>query len=165
LEGLMDDNGAMANYQKAIELNEKQKTKSEWPLINVSAFYNRKNQPDLALEYSQKAIAINPHADAAHCEAAKAYATRKEYGPAARALEEAVKFNPGASKYRYMLSNTYRRLGRIPESEREMAIFRKLQSEEVDLFHRISGTQKDGTAAGSQDEARKPPEAPSFKSP
>jgi protein O-GlcNAc transferase len=164
LEALMDDDGAMANYQKAIALNEKQKTKSEWPFINVSAFYNRKNQPDLALAYSQKAIAINPHSDAAHFEAAKAYASRKEYEPAAKALEEAVKFNPGASKYRYMLSNTYRRLGRIPESEREMAAFRKLQTEEVDLFRRVSGKEKDGVAAGAQDEARKPAEPPAYKS-
>jgi len=163
LEALMDDEGAMAHYQKAIALNEKQKAPSEWPYINVSAFYNRKNQPDLALAYSQKAIAVNPRSDAAHFEAAKAHATRKEYEQAAKSLEEAVKFNPGSTKYRYMLSNTYRKLGRIEESRREMEVFRKLQSEELELFHRASRKRMGGVPARPENEAHRPPEDPAYK--
>jgi tetratricopeptide (TPR) repeat protein len=162
LEAVLDDDGAMANYQKAIELNEKQKAKSEWPYINVSAFYNRKNQAGLALEYSQKAIAINPQSDAAHFEAAKAYTTRKEYEPAARALEAAVRTNPASSRYHYLLSNTYRKLDRIPESQKEMDVFRKLQSDELEAFRRTPGKQKDSAPAASQSEERKAVDVPTY---
>src|SRR4029077_6414062 len=49
LEALGDDAGAVAEYQKAIALNDERKVTFSSPLVNLSAYYNRTSDPAKAL--------------------------------------------------------------------------------------------------------------------
>ena len=129
LEGMGDDKAALANYEKAFELMERQGRKSEWPYINVCAMYNRLNEPERALPYCQKAIDVNPQNDRAFFEAARAQMAQKNWEQAAKALQSAIGNNPRYAKYHYVLSTVYRKIGKAAESEREMATFQKLSGQ------------------------------------
>lgn len=129
MEGMGDDKAALANYEKAFQLMERQGRKSEWPYINVCAMYNRRNEPERALEYCQTAIEINPKNDRAFFEAARAYMAQKNWEQAARALQSAIGDNPRYAKYHYVLSTVYRKIGKAVESEREMAAFQGLSGQ------------------------------------
>ncbi|MBZ5514284.1 MAG: tetratricopeptide repeat protein [Acidobacteriia bacterium] len=129
MEGMGDDNAALASYEKAFELMARQGQKSEWPYINVCAMYNRRNEPVRALGYCQNATAINPKSVSAFFETAKAHMARGDWDAAAKALQRSVELNPRYPKFHYVLATVYRKLGKRTESEREMATFRELSAQ------------------------------------
>jgi tetratricopeptide (TPR) repeat protein len=126
MEGMGDDQAALANYEKAIQLMERQGGKSEWPCLNLCAMYNRLNKPELALDYCRRALAINPKSAQAWFEAARAHMAQQNWAGAAQALQSAIEINPRFPKFHYVLSTVYRKMGKAAESEREMAAYRKL---------------------------------------
>jgi len=129
MEGMGDDKAALVNYEKAFELMERQGRQSEWPYINVCAMYNRRNEPARALEYCQKAIAVNPKNDRASFEAARAYMAQQNWEQAAKALQSAIGNNPRYAKYHYVLSTVYRKTGKAAESKKEMETFQELSGQ------------------------------------
>ena len=126
MEGMGDDQAALADYEKALQLMERQGRKSEWPCINLCAMYNRLNKPEQALEYCRKAIALNPKSDQALFEAARAHMAQENWDGAAKALQSAIEINPRIPKFHYVLSTVYRKMGKAAESESEMAAYRKM---------------------------------------
>src|SRR4029077_20610134 len=78
MEALGDTTVALKNYLKAIHLEDRQGSKSEWPYIYLSSFYNRQKDAADALAYAQKATEINPASDTAYFELAKAFRTQKQ---------------------------------------------------------------------------------------
>jgi len=126
LEAMGDNAGALANYQKAFELNEQLGLRSEWPYINACAFYSHQNKPEKALEYCRKAIELNPGSDQAHFEIAKAYMAQEDWQHAATALQKAIEINPRFARLHYVLGTVYRKLGMKEESEKELEMFRRL---------------------------------------
>jgi tetratricopeptide (TPR) repeat protein len=94
---------------------------------------------------------------------ARAYMARQEFEPALKHLEKAVEINPGASKFRYVLSGVYRKLGKIEESQREVEAFRKLSAQELETFRRMSGREMGGAAREPMEEPRRTPDAPSYR--
>ena len=60
---------------------------------------------------------------------AKAHRARPSWPEAAEALEKAISLNARISRYYYLLSAVYRRLGRAEESEEALATFQKLEHE------------------------------------
>ena len=54
LEALGNNDAALKNYTTAIQLEDRQKQKSEWPYIYLSAFYNRQKNATEALIYAQQ---------------------------------------------------------------------------------------------------------------
>src|SRR5262249_27803440 len=56
LEALGDDAGAVANYKKAIGINDERKGKFTSAHVNLSAYYNRTGDAEHGLEYASKAI-------------------------------------------------------------------------------------------------------------
>ena len=65
LEALGDDPGALAAYRKATALNDERKGTFASPLVNMSAYYNRTDDPAKALDYADQALALDPHSDRA----------------------------------------------------------------------------------------------------
>ena len=126
MEGMGDDQAALANYEKAIQLMEGGGRKSEWPYLNLCALYNRLNKPEPALEYCRKALALNPKSAQAWFEAARADMAKQDWPGAAKALESAVEINPSFPKFHYVLSTVYRKMGKAAESKSEMAVYRRL---------------------------------------
>ena len=126
LEGMGNDEAAVASYEKAIQLMERQGRKSEWPYLNLCTMYNRLNKPDLALEYCRRALTLNPKSAQAWFESARAQMAQQDWAGAAKALQSAIEINPHFPKFHYVLSTVYRKMGRTAESESEMVAYRQL---------------------------------------
>lgn len=130
LEAVGESDAAVENWRRAIELSEKQGLASEWPLTNLAAFYNRQNDPQEALAYSQKAVEKNPSAAEAYFQMGRAYRSLEKPEPAAEALQKAIANDPDNAEYHYVLSMVYRKLGKNAESQAEEAAFRRLKQKE-----------------------------------
>jgi tetratricopeptide (TPR) repeat protein len=113
MDALGDNADALKNYTRAIELEEQQKHKSEWPYIYLSAFYNRQKNAAQALSYARKAIAVNPHSDTVYFEMAKAYRTQKELAQ--------------VPDYYYVLGLGLRELGNQKERTEALTKYAQLQ--------------------------------------
>jgi tetratricopeptide (TPR) repeat protein len=128
LEALGDNDGALKNYTRAIRLQEQdaRTSKSEWPYIYLSAFYNRQQNAAQALVYAQKAIDVNPRADNAYFEMAKAYRGNRELEKSATAARDAIAISPQAQYY-YVLAQVLREAGDQKQSADALAKYAELQ--------------------------------------
>jgi tetratricopeptide (TPR) repeat protein len=133
LEALGEDAGAVANYRKAIELNEARRGGFASPYVNMSALSNRTGDRDVALEYARKALAANPASDRALFQMAKAYEYRGDWNAAVESLSRAVALNSRSSSYFYVLGTVYRKLGKVEESRKAMEEFARLDRESNEL--------------------------------
>jgi tetratricopeptide (TPR) repeat protein len=127
MEALGDNAEAIKNYTRAVELEEHQKHRSEWPYIYLSAFYNRQKNPAQALSYARKAIEVNPHSDTVYFEMAKAYRTQKELQKSADAARSAIAINAQVADYYYVLGLVLRELGEQKESAEALTKYAQLQ--------------------------------------
>ncbi len=127
MEALGDSNEALHNYTRAVELNEKQAHRSEWPYIYLAAYYNRLKNAAQALGYARKSVDLNPQSDTAYFELAKAYRTQKELEKSAAAARRAIAINPQMPDYYYVLGLVLRELGNQKESTDALAKYAQLQ--------------------------------------
>jgi tetratricopeptide (TPR) repeat protein len=129
MEALGNTDAALKNYNIATQLNEQQGLHSEWPYVYLSAFCNRQRRPAEALNYAEKAIAVNPRSGAAYLEMAKAYRSQGEWQKTADAAQHAIAINSQAADCYYLLAVSLRKLGRQMESQQAMASFARLQQQ------------------------------------
>ena len=132
-EALGDDASAVANYEKAIALNDTRKGSFASAHVNLSAYYNRKAEPQKALEYANKALELNPKSDRAWFQKGKADEGAGQLDEAVDSVNRAISFNPRASSYYYVLAGLYRRLGKMDDSRRALESFTRLDKETNDL--------------------------------
>ena len=132
-EALGDDASAVASYEKAIALNDERKGSFASAHVNLSAYYNRKAEPEKALEYANKALELNPKSDPAWFQRGKAEEGEGHLNDAVDAVNRAISFNSRASSYYYVLAGLYRRLGKMDESRRALESFTRLDKETNDL--------------------------------
>jgi tetratricopeptide (TPR) repeat protein len=127
MEALGDIDDALRNYTTAIQLEDRQRQKSEWPYIYLSAFYNRQKNATEALRYGRRAAEINTASDTAYFEIAKAYRTQKQLQKAVEATQKAIAINSRISDYYYVLGLTLRELGKQQESAEALTTYAELQ--------------------------------------
>ncbi len=127
MEALGDNNAALKNYMMAIELQPRQKQRSEWPYIYLSEFYNRQSNPTRALDYARNALEVNRRSDAVYFEMAKAYRAQREWQKAAEALRSAIAINSQVPDYYYVLGLMLRQLGKQRESDQAMGKYAELK--------------------------------------
>jgi len=127
-EALSDDASALQTYRKAIALNEERHGKFVSAHVNLSAYYNRTGNTDLALQYAQRAIKLNAKTDLAYFQMAKAFRSRQEWTPAAEALRSAIAINSESPQYFYILSSVDSKLGNYKESQEAIKTFRELEA-------------------------------------
>ena len=142
LEALGDDAGAVANYKKAIGLNDERKGKFISAHVNLSAYYNRTGDADNALEYANKAIELDPQSDRAWFQKAKALERQGHVDQAVEALNSAISFNTRASSYYYVLAGLYRKQGKTKESQEALEVFTRLDKESNELEKMRRSTSK-----------------------
>ena len=143
LEALGDDPGALAAYRKAAALNDERKGTFASPLVNISAYYNRTDDPAKALEYADKALALDPRSDRAWFQKGRASERLGKLDDAVTALERGISANPRASSYYYVLAGVYRRMGRSADSQKALETFKRLEREASELeSQRRSGKDK-----------------------
>jgi len=133
MEALGDDTAALAHYQTAIRLNEERQGKFEAPYVNLSGYYNRRGQLDLAVEYARKALELNPRSDLAYFQIAKACRSKEDWPGVVDALTKAIAIKPSSSQYHYVLAIAYRKLGMVKEGEQAMAAFMRLEKQTAEL--------------------------------
>jgi tetratricopeptide (TPR) repeat protein len=133
LEALGDDAGAIAKYQRAIELNAARGGSFSSAHVNLSAYYNRTGDPDQALEYARQAIELDPNSDRAWFQKGRADERRGSLDDAVAALNHAIALNQRAASYYYVLANVYRRLGWADESRKALEMFKRLEQESSEL--------------------------------
>ena len=123
----------MATYEKAIALNEERHGRFSSPYVNLSAFYNRTSNPDKALEYAKKALAVDPRSDGALFQKGRADERQGRLDEAVDALNRATSINPRVSAYFYVLAGVYRRMGWTEESKKALEMFKRLDRESSEL--------------------------------
>jgi tetratricopeptide (TPR) repeat protein len=132
-EALGNDADAVQNYQRAIALNEQRQGKFVSAHVNLSAYYNRTGDSAKALDYAQKALALEPKSDAAWFQKARAEERDNQLQAAADSLNHAITLNSRSSSYYYVLSGIYRRLGNLEESKKALDSFTRLDQENSEL--------------------------------
>ena len=139
LEALDDDAGAVANYEKAIALNDARQGTFASAHVNLSAYYNRTGNPEKALDYARKALELDPKSDRAWFQKGRADERRGSLKEAVAALNQAIVLNPRASSYYYVLASVYRRLGWTDESRQALEAFKRLEQESTELEKKRRG--------------------------
>ena len=130
METLGKNDEAVQDYTTAAQMNEAQHLNSPWPFEYLSAHYNRQRQPDLAIEFAQKALSIDSQCDLAYYDLAKAFQSQNDWQKATDAVQKAIAINSSTPEYFYLLSKALRRLGKIPESEAALKKFEQIHNDE-----------------------------------
>ncbi|MGD0011023.1 MAG: hypothetical protein ABSE93_21100 [Terriglobia bacterium] len=76
---------------------------------------------------------MNPRADLAYFQIAKACRARQDWKGVAEALEKAIAINPSRPQYYYVLAAAYRKPGKIQESIRAIARFQDLEKQTAEF--------------------------------
>lgn len=121
---------AVRNYTTAARLNDEQKLNYAWPNEYLSAYYDRQREPERAIEFAQKALAIDPRFDVAYFQMAKAYQYQNKWKECAEAAQRAIEINSRTADYYYVLSVALRRQGMSAESDSALKKFQALREQE-----------------------------------
>ena len=136
MEALGDDAAALADYQTAVRLNEERRGQFDAAYVNLSGYHNRRGNLDLAMEYANKALELNPKSDLAYFQIAKTCRTKEDWKGVTDALEKAIAIKASSAQYHYVLGGAYRKLGKIKESEQALETFRELEKQTAELESR-----------------------------
>jgi tetratricopeptide (TPR) repeat protein len=129
LEALGDDAGAVAKYQKAIDLNEARHGNFASAHVNLSAYYNRTGDAAKALEYARKGLELDPKSDRAWFQEGRAEEHQGRLNDAVDSVNHAIALNARASSYYYVLAGLYRKLGKAEDSRKALDTFTRLDKE------------------------------------
>jgi tetratricopeptide (TPR) repeat protein len=132
-EGLGNDAAAVQTYERAVALNEQQHGSFVAAHVNLSAYYNRSGDPARALQYAEQALELNPKADTAWFQKARAQEREGHIDDAVASLNHAILLNGRSSSYYYVLAGLYRRLGKTEESQKALEAFTRLDHENNDI--------------------------------
>jgi tetratricopeptide (TPR) repeat protein len=152
LEALGENDSAVANYRKAIELNEARHAGYSAPYTNLSTFYSRKGSAAEGLEYARKAVRVNTNSDRAWFQLARTEELSGDLNRAAEALSRAIAINPGVASYHYVAGTIFRRLGKHQESRQSFDTFARLQRDSNEVETKRREALREGSrVTGSQD--------------
>ncbi len=130
METLGKNDEAVKDYTTAAQMNEAQHLNSPLPFEYLSAHYNRMRQPDLAIDFADKALEIDSQCDLAYYDLAKAFQIQNEWQKAADSVQKAIAINSSTAEYFYLLSKALRKLGKVPESEAALKKFEAIHNDE-----------------------------------
>jgi tetratricopeptide (TPR) repeat protein len=152
MEILGDNEEAVKDYQTAARLDEQQKLRSPWPYEYLSAYYNRQQKPQQAVQYARQAISMNAKFDLAYFQIAKAYEYLERWTDCEAAARKAISLNPRTPDYYYVLSQALRKEGKTQASQAALANFAELhqkQLTESELWQKARENALHGGSASS----------------
>jgi len=118
---------AIANFEKAIELDRKHGRKDESPLIDFAVYQRMQGSPDASLPLLREALAINPRSPKANYQMGELLRDMKRYEESGKYLELAVSLDPCNARALYGLAMITRLL---EDSDRSEALLKRFK--EVD---------------------------------
>jgi len=110
-QGLGRIQDAAVAYRTAIAWQEHTLDQDSGPFINLGALLLDENQPQEAITYLVKAVAISPEAPRAHEHLGKAYEHVDQLAKAQAEFEKAVELAPQDASLHYVLGQIYRKEG------------------------------------------------------
>jgi tetratricopeptide (TPR) repeat protein len=120
---------AVANYQKAIDLNLKSGHPDAWPYLNLAITERSLNQPKEAEAHLRSAIRLDPTLAAAHFELASILEDDGQTKDAIEQFEAAARLDPRYAEPHYALARIYRKLGDTADSKKELKSYLKIHSQ------------------------------------
>ena len=119
---------AVANYQKAIDLNLKSGRPDAWPYLNLAIAERSLNQPGKAEVHLREAIRLNPNDAPAYFQLGNVLEDNGQTKDAIDQFQAAARLDPAYAEPHYALARIYRKLGNAAESQKEMRNYLSIHS-------------------------------------
>ena len=124
-EALVQYPAAREAYLKAIELEKKQKAKSEWPYFNLGNLCLREGRAAEAEGYFRQALERQPGWSEGKAKLGMALLALDKLPEALSCLEQAVQIDPQNADARYQYARLLIKMGKPDEAERHLQVFRQ----------------------------------------
>jgi tetratricopeptide (TPR) repeat protein len=117
---------AVANYQKAIDLNLKFGHADAWPYLNLAITERALNQPKAAETHLREAIRLDPNLAPAHFQLGNILEDNGQTKEAIGQFQDAARIDPNYAEPHYALARNYRKLGDTAESKKELQSYLRI---------------------------------------
>jgi len=118
---------AVANFNRAIELNQLQGKPSAWPHVDLANSLIALNRLTEAENNLRLAVGYDQRLPQAHYQLGRVLEMQGRYGDALNSLKAAVTLAPDFADPHYLLGRIFHRLGNEPQAKAEIARFRELK--------------------------------------
>jgi len=125
-DALNQDNDALRSFFKALDIVMKKHPTYDWAHANLADFFLRRDQNEKAFQLAAEAAKRNPSSPRNCFLTAKALIRLDKHDLSVRWLERAVQLDPAYTEALYVLSQTYRKLGRTKEASDTLARFQEV---------------------------------------
>ncbi|MCC6538274.1 MAG: tetratricopeptide repeat protein [Bryobacterales bacterium] len=125
-DALHNDAQALKSFFRALDIVMKDQPTYDWAHANLADFFLRREQYDKAFQLAAEAARRNPESARNALIAGKALVKLEKHDLSLRWLEQAVKLDPSQKDAWYVLSQSYRRVGKREESAKALEKFRAL---------------------------------------
>ena len=119
---------AVANYQKAIDLNLKSGHPDAWPYLNLAITERALNELSKAEAHLREAIRLDPNLAPAHFQLGDILEDSGQAKDAIDQFQAAARLDPAYAEPHYALARIYRKLGDAAESKKEMKSYLQIHS-------------------------------------
>jgi tetratricopeptide (TPR) repeat protein len=119
---------AVANFQKAIDLNVKSGHPDAWPYLNLAITERSLNQRSEAEAHLREAVRLDPNLALAHFQLGNILEDTGRTDEAIREFQAAARLDPAYAEPHYALARIYRKLGDAAASKREVGIYIRIHS-------------------------------------
>ena len=127
LEGLTRFDEAKGAYQKAIELEQLDTERSEWPYYNLGSLLLSEGDASQAVALLEQALERNPPSVQTKTKLGVALSAASRHDDATRQLRAAVKAEPGNPDAHFQLGRLLMKLGKVEEAREHLTQFERLR--------------------------------------
>jgi tetratricopeptide (TPR) repeat protein len=128
--GLQDSSRATQNFEKAIEIDKKQKSNDEWPLVDYGAYLESAQESTKAEVVLKEALQMNPVNATANFELGRTMQQLEKNAEAENYLTETIKLDPTYTQAYYILSGLVRKRGDRALAATYLEKYQKLKEQE-----------------------------------
>ena len=128
LEGMGKYTEALAQYQRAVQLNRESKVHSAWPPLNLGMLLIKSNRGEEAEPLFRESLQWDANFAEAHYQLGVLLEQHNRTNEATEGLKRAGLLAPAYPQPHYALARVYRRSGKKEEAKRELEIFQTLNA-------------------------------------